>query len=368
METIGNPMGDIPDLETIADLAHEHGLPLIVDNTFATPYLCRPIEHGGDIVVHSATKFIGGHGTSIGGVIVDSGKFNWRESGRFRGLTEPDPSYHGVVYTEALGDLAYILKARVQLLRDIRASLSPFNAWLFLRELETLHLRMARHSEKALAVAQFLEQHPVVESVSYPGLASHPHHSRALRFLPKGQGAILPFEVRGGVEAGRKVIQSVRLFSHLPRQELDHGTRDSRVPENAPALPANLRPSNTPPDPQRHTPFCRLRGEGQSGFVRREKRNSPRDRRQGRCQATPDTMPLPLERPVQNGGSRPRRIQRRWQPQFVMSPPARGSIRSCSCDDPLPPFPQHAHSNGIVVDLDPFDAPTLSQTPFQLHP
>ncbi|WP_206885758.1 homocysteine synthase [Alicyclobacillus mali (ex Roth et al. 2021)] len=215
VETIGNPKGDIPDLEAIADLAHEHGLPLIVDNTFATPYLCRPIEHGADIVIHSATKFIGGHGTSIGGVMVDSGKFNWRESGRFRGLTEPDPSYHGVVYTEAFGELAYILKARVQLLRDIGASLSPFNAWLFLQGLETLHLRMARHSENALAVAQFLEQHPVVESVSYPGLASHPHHSRALRFLPKGQGAILTFEVRGGVEAGRKVIQSVRLFSHL---------------------------------------------------------------------------------------------------------------------------------------------------------
>jgi len=215
VETIGNPKGDIPDLEAIADLAHEHGLPLIVDNTFATPYLCRPIEHGADIVIHSATKFIGGHGTSIGGVMVDSGKFNWRESGRFRGLTEPDPSYHGVVYTEAFGELAYILKARVQLLRDIGASLSPFNAWLFLQGLETLHLRMARHSENALAVAQFLEQHPVVESVSYPGLASHPHHARALRFLPKGQGAILTFEVRGGVEAGRKVIQSVRLFSHL---------------------------------------------------------------------------------------------------------------------------------------------------------
>ncbi|MDI9259597.1 homocysteine synthase [Alicyclobacillus sendaiensis] len=215
VETIGNPKGDIPDLEAIADLAREHGLPLIVDNTFATPYLCRSIEHGADIVIHSATKFIGGHGTSIGGVIVDSGKFNWRESGRFRGLTEPDPSYHGVVYTEAFGELAYILKARVQLLRDIGASLSPFNAWLFLQGLETLHLRMARHSENALAVAQFLEQHPIVESVSYPGLASHPRHSRALRFLPKGQGAILTFEVRGGVEAGRKVIQSVRLFSHL---------------------------------------------------------------------------------------------------------------------------------------------------------
>ncbi|WP_206832319.1 homocysteine synthase [Alicyclobacillus fructus] len=215
VETIGNPKCDIPDLQSIARIAHEHGIPLIVDNTFATPYLCRPIEHGADIVVHSATKFIGGHGTSIGGVIVDSGRFPWKESGRFPGLTEPDPSYHGIVYTDVFGPLAYILKARVQLLRDIGASLSPFNAWLFLQGLETLHLRMARHSENALAVARFLEHHPAVESVNYPGLPSHPDHALAQAYLPKGQGAILTFEVRGGVQAGRKVIESVRLFSHL---------------------------------------------------------------------------------------------------------------------------------------------------------
>ncbi|MBX6353459.1 MAG: homocysteine synthase [Thermoflavifilum sp.] len=215
VETIGNPKCDVPDLAAIAAIAHEHGIPLIVDNTFATPYLCRPIDHGADIVVHSATKFIGGHGTSIGGVIVDGGRFDWRASGRFPGLTAPDPSYHGVVYTDAFGPAAYILKARVQLLRDIGASLSPFNAWLFLQGLETLHLRMERHSENALAVARFLEAHPAVETVSYPGLESHPSHALARRYLPKGQGAILTFEVRGGVEAGRRVIEHVRLFSHL---------------------------------------------------------------------------------------------------------------------------------------------------------
>lgn len=215
VETIGNPKCDVPDLAAIAAIAHEHGIPLIVDNTFATPYLCRPIDHGADIVVHSATKFIGGHGTSIGGVIVDGGRFDWRASGRFPGLTAPDPSYHGVVYTDAFGPAAYILKARVQLLRDIGASLSPFNAWLFLQGLETLHLRMERHSENAIAVARFLEAHPAVETVSYPGLESHPSHALARRYLPKGQGAILTFEVRGGVEAGRRVIEHVRLFSHL---------------------------------------------------------------------------------------------------------------------------------------------------------
>ncbi|WP_026963139.1 homocysteine synthase [Alicyclobacillus herbarius] len=215
VESIGNPKCDVPDLEAISTIAHEHGIPLIVDNTFATPYLLRPFDFGADIVVHSATKFIGGHGTSIGGVIVDGGRFDWKASGRFPGLTEPDVSYHGVVYTEAFGPLAYILKARVQLLRDMGAALSPFNAWLFLQGLETLHLRMQRHSENALAVAKFLESHPAVESVSYPGLASHPSHALAKKYLPKGQGAILTFEVRGGVEAGRKVIHGVRLFSHL---------------------------------------------------------------------------------------------------------------------------------------------------------
>ncbi|MBO2945564.1 homocysteine synthase [Paenibacillus sp. F411] len=214
-ETIGNPQGNVLDIEAVAAIAHEHGIPLIVDNTFPSPYLLRPIEHGADIVVHSATKFIGGHGTSIGGIIVDSGKFNWAESGKFQGLTEPDPSYHGVVYTEAVGPLAYIIKARVQLLRDIGASISPFNSWMLLQGLETLHLRMERHSENAKKVAEFLEQHDAVEWVSYAGLASHPSYSLAQKYLPKGQGAILTFGIKGGTEAGRKVIENVKLFSHL---------------------------------------------------------------------------------------------------------------------------------------------------------
>ncbi|ANY76626.1 O-acetylhomoserine aminocarboxypropyltransferase [Paenibacillus ihbetae] len=214
-ETIGNPQGNVLDVEAVAAIAHEHGIPLIVDNTFPSPYLLRPIEYGADIVVHSATKFIGGHGTSIGGVIVDSGKFDWGASGKFPGLTEPDPSYHGVVYTEAVGPIAYIIKARVQLLRDIGASLSPFNAWLLLQGLETLHLRVQRHSENALKVAEYLEKHEAVEWVSYAGLPSHPSYELAQKYLPKGQGAILTFGIKGGAEAGQKVIENVKLFSHL---------------------------------------------------------------------------------------------------------------------------------------------------------
>ncbi|MNJ42065.1 Methionine gamma-lyase [compost metagenome] len=214
-ETIGNPKGDVLDIEAVAAIAHEHGIPLIVDNTFPSPYLLQPIKHGADIVVHSATKFIGGHGTSIGGVIVDGGKFDWTASGKFPGLTEPDPSYNGVVYTEALGPLAYIIKARVQLQRDLGASLSPFNSWLLLQGLETLHLRVERHSENALKVAKHLEAHPNVEWVSYAGLPSHESYALAQKYLPKGQGAILTFEIKGGVEAGRKLINSVKLFSHL---------------------------------------------------------------------------------------------------------------------------------------------------------
>ncbi|MEB3100734.1 homocysteine synthase [Ferviditalea candida] len=214
-ETIGNPNGDILDIETVAKIAHDNGIPLIVDNTFPTPYLLRPIEFGADIVVHSATKFIGGHGTSIGGVIVDGGKFDWKASGKFPGLTEPDPSYHGVVYTDAVGPIAYIIKARVQLLRDLGMALSPFNAFLLLQGLETLHLRMERHSFNALEVAKFLERHEAVEWVSYPGLESHHDHALAKKYLPKGQGAILTFGIKGGVDAGRKVINSVKLFSHL---------------------------------------------------------------------------------------------------------------------------------------------------------
>ncbi len=214
-ETIGNPKGNILDIEAVADMAHRHDIPLIVDNTFPTPYLLRPIEHGADIVVHSATKFIGGHGSSIGGVIVDSGKFDWKKSGKFKGLTTPDPSYHGVVYTDAVGENAYIVKARVQLLRDVGAALSPFNSFLFLQGLETLHLRMERHSQNALAVAQFLEQHEAVKSVSYPGLESHSSYLLAKKYLPQGQGAIMTFEIKGGIKAGQKLIDSVQLFSHL---------------------------------------------------------------------------------------------------------------------------------------------------------
>lgn len=214
-ETIGNPQGNVLDVEAVAAIAHEYGIPLIVDNTFPSPYLLRPIEYGADIVVHSATKFIGGHGTSIGGVIVDSGKFDWKASGRFPGLTEPDPSYHGIVYTEAVGPIAYIIKARVQLLRDLGAAISPFNSWLLLQGLETLHLRLERHSQNALKVAQYLEGHKDVEWVSYTGLPSHPSYELAQKYLPKGQGAILTFGIKGGSQAGSKLIANVKLFSHL---------------------------------------------------------------------------------------------------------------------------------------------------------
>ncbi len=214
-ETVGNPGGNVLDIEAVAAIAHEHGIPLIVDNTFPSPYLLRPIEHGADIVVHSATKFIGGHGTSIGGIIVDGGKFDWAQNDKFPGLTKPDPSYHGLVYTDALGPLAYIIKARVQLMRDLGAPISPFNAWLLLQGLETLHLRMERHSENAQKVAEYLEQHADVEWVSYPGLTSHASHALSQKYLPKGKGAILTFGIRGGAEAGRKLIGNVKLFSHL---------------------------------------------------------------------------------------------------------------------------------------------------------
>lgn len=214
-ETIGNPKGDILDIEAVAKIAHEHHIPLIVDNTFPSPYLLQPIKHGADIVVHSATKFIGGHGTSIGGVIVDSGKFDWAATDKFPGLIEPDPSYHGVIYTEAVGPIAYIIKARVQLLRDLGAAISPFNSFLLLQGLETLHLRMERHSSNALKVAEYLERHDQVEWVNYPGLESHPSFPLTKKYLPNGQGAILTFEVKGGLDAGKKVIQSVNLFSHL---------------------------------------------------------------------------------------------------------------------------------------------------------
>ncbi len=213
-ETIGNPKIDVLDVEKVAAIAHENGIPLLIDSTFATPYLSRPIEFGADIVIHSATKFIGGHGTSMGGLVIDSGKFNWA-NGKFPLLTEPDPSYHGLSYTEALGPLAYIIRLRIQILRDLGATVSPFNSFLFLQGLETLPLRMQRHAENALAVAQYLENHEQVTWVSYPGLASHPDHELAKKYLPKGAGAILTFGIKGGLEAGRKFIDSLKLFSIL---------------------------------------------------------------------------------------------------------------------------------------------------------
>jgi len=214
IETIGNPKNDILEYDKIADIAHKNGMPVICDNTVTTPILFRPIEWGVDIVVHSCTKFIGGHGTSIGGAIVDSGKFNWT-NGRYPELTEPDASYHGVKYVESFGDLAYIIKARVQFLRDMGSCMSPFNAFLFLQGIETLHLRMERHCENAIALAQWLEKQKTVGWVNYPGLKSHPDYERARKYLPKGQGAILGFGIRGGREAGVKFINSVKLASHL---------------------------------------------------------------------------------------------------------------------------------------------------------
>lgn len=213
-ETIGNPQINVSDLEMIADIAHQNGLPLIIDNTFATPYLCRPIEHGADIVVHSATKFIGGHGTSIGGIIVDSGKFDWN-NGKFPGLSQPDPSYHGIIYTKDCGNSAYITKARVSLLRDTGAAISPFNSFLFLQGLETLPLRMERHVTNAQKIAEFLDQHEQVTWVNYPGLEKSPYHTLAKKYLPKGAGAIFTFGVKGGLNEGKKFINNLKLFSHL---------------------------------------------------------------------------------------------------------------------------------------------------------
>lgn len=212
-ETLGNPDISVFPFEEIAALGKKHNIPVMVDNTFATPYLCRPFEWGANIVTHSTTKFIGGHGTSIGGVIVDGGNFDWT-SGRFPNFTEPDPSYHGLVYA-SLGAPAFILKARVQVLRDWGGCQSPFNAWQTIQGVETLSLRMERHVANAQKVAQFLADHPCVSWVSYPGLASHPDHARAQKYLPKGPGAILGFGIEGGAAAGKKFIESLQLFSHL---------------------------------------------------------------------------------------------------------------------------------------------------------
>jgi O-acetylhomoserine (thiol)-lyase len=214
VETIGNPRIDVADIEVLAEIAHNHRVPLIVDNTFASPYLCRPIEFGADIVIHSATKFIGGHGTSIGGVIVDSGKFNW-DNGRFPNLVEPDESYHGVSYAKDVGPAAFVVKARVQLLRDLGPAVSPFNSFLFLQGIETLALRMERHSQNALAVANFLRQHPQVQWVQYPGLEDSPYYDRAQKYLPNGQGAIMTFGIAGGVQAGGTFIDNLQVFTNL---------------------------------------------------------------------------------------------------------------------------------------------------------
>ncbi len=212
-ETLGNPKLDVVDIEQLAGIAHENGLPLVIDNTSASPALVRPIEWGADIVVNSATKFLGGHGNSIGGVIVDGGNFDWKASGRFKDFVDPDPSYHGLSYWDTFGTLSFILKARVQGLRDTGAALSPFNAFLILQGIETLHLRLERHSANALAVAQHLERHPGVEWVNYPGLASSPYRARAEKYLPDGQGALITFGIKGGYDAGKKLIDALELFS-----------------------------------------------------------------------------------------------------------------------------------------------------------
>jgi O-acetylhomoserine (thiol)-lyase len=214
-ETFGNPKGDVLDIEGIAGVAHDNGVPLVVDNTLATPFLVNPLKWGADIVVHSATKFLGGHGTSVAGIIVDGGTFDYAASGRFPNYTEPDPSYHGLVYSEALGAAAFIAKARVQLLRDIGAAIAPMNAFLIIQGIETLSLRMERHVANATAVAKFLEAHDAVEWVNYPGLASSPWHANQLKYAPNGGGAILSFGIKGGKEAGKKFVDSLELFSHL---------------------------------------------------------------------------------------------------------------------------------------------------------
>ena len=213
-ETLGNPRINVFPFEEVSRIAQEYGIPVMIDNTFATPYLCRPFEWGANIVVHSTTKFIGGHGTSIGGMIVDGGNFQWADNPRFPNFNQPDPSYHGLVYA-TLGAPAFILKTRVQVLRDIGASQSPFNSWLFIQGLETLSLRMDRHISNAQCVAEFLQQHPKVNWVAYPGLKDSAEYARARKYLPKGPGAILGFGIQGGLEAGKKFIDNLKLFSHL---------------------------------------------------------------------------------------------------------------------------------------------------------
>lgn len=215
IETLGNPNSDIPDLDALADLAHKHGLPLVVDNTFATPYLVRPIEHGADIVVHSATKFLGGHGTTLGGIIVDSGKFDWTASGKYAAIAEPNPSYHGVSFVKAAGSAAFVTYIRAILLRDTGATISPFAAFLLLQGIETLSLRLERHAENTGKVIEFLANHPQVEKVNHPSLPTHPDHALYQKFFPNGGGSIFTFEIKGGREEAHRFIDSLELFSLL---------------------------------------------------------------------------------------------------------------------------------------------------------
>lgn len=215
LETLGNPNSTIIDVEAVAAIAHEHGIPLIVDNTFATPYLFRPLEHGADVVVHSATKFIGGHGTALGGVIIDGGTFDWAENDKFPGLSEPNPSYHGVVFTEACGNLAYIMKIRTTLMRDTGATLSPFHSFLFLQGLETLSLRVERHVENALKIVAYLAAHPKVEKVNHPVLADHPDHDLYAQYFPNGAGSIFTFEIAGDAQKAKDFIDHLEIFSLL---------------------------------------------------------------------------------------------------------------------------------------------------------
>ena len=215
LETLGNPNSDIPDIDAIADIAHKHGLPLVIDNTFGTPYLIRPIEHGADIVVHSATKFIGGHGTTLGGIIVDSGKFDWKASGKYAPIAAPNPSYHGVSFVDAAGPAAFITYIRAILLRDTGATISPFNAFLLLQGVETLSLRLERHAENTKKVVAFLSNHPQVEKVNHPSLPDHPDHALYERYFPRGGASIFTFEIRGGVAEAHKFIDHLEIFSLL---------------------------------------------------------------------------------------------------------------------------------------------------------
>ncbi len=215
LETLGNPNSDIPDIDTIAEIAHKHGLPLVIDNTFGTPYLIRPIEHGADIVVHSATKFIGGHGTTLGGIIVDGGTFNWKKSGKFPNIADPNPSYHGVSFFDAVGPAAFVTYIRAILLRDTGACISPFNAFLLLQGVETLSLRLDRHAENTKRVVEYLSKHPLVESVSHPSLPEHPDHALYEKYFPNGGASIFTFEIKGGQEAAWKFIDNLKIFSLL---------------------------------------------------------------------------------------------------------------------------------------------------------